>query len=92
MAARIVSALLVIAGGLSQLYVTIIGGQAYPLELFPGKTVQSGFYDGVVADYAPRLPELLLGFGGVALGLLLCLVVARVLPFLPDHGRSPAGT
>ena len=51
------AALCVIAGGLAQLYVIIIGGQAYPQLMFPDKDVASSFFDGVVAAYAPSLPE-----------------------------------
>jgi molybdopterin-containing oxidoreductase family membrane subunit len=79
-----VVAILAMAGVLAQLYVTIIGGQAYPLVLFPGKEVSSAFYDGVVAQYTPSLPELLLGVGGLGLSALLIIVAARILPFLPD--------
>jgi len=79
---------LVIFGGLSAMYVVIIGSQAYPMELFPGKTIlESGFFDGVNgehAPYSPSLPELLLGLGGVALALLITAVGVRVLQFLPD--------
>jgi len=35
------AAVLVIAGGLSQMYMIIIGGQAFPMDLFPGKEVSS---------------------------------------------------
>lgn len=82
---------LAVVGVLSQLYVTIIGGQAYPLVLFPGKDVSSTFYDGVVAQYFPSVPELLLGLGGLGLSALMIIVVARVLPFLPDDrvARKP---
>ena len=73
----------VILGGLAQLYVLIIGGQAYPQLMFPEKEVASTFYDGVVASYAPSLPELALGVGGVALALALTAVALKVLPFLP---------
>ena len=78
-----VASALVIIGGFAQLYVLLIGGQAYPLILFPGKEVSSSFYDGVVADYSPSLAEFLLGIGGESLALLLLLLVMRVLPFLP---------
>ena len=40
------AAVMVIAGGLSQMYMIIIGGQAFPMEMFPGKEVSSSFYDG----------------------------------------------
>ncbi len=73
----------VIAGGLAQLYVLIIGGQAYPQLMFPGKDVSSSFFDGVVATYTPSLPEVALGAGGVALALALTAVALKLLPFLP---------
>ena len=72
-----------LAGGLAQLYVIIIGGQAYPLKLFPGFEVSSSFFDGVVAGYRPSLPELFLGVGGIALALLLTTLALRLMPFLP---------
>jgi len=79
------AAVLVIVGGLAQMYVIIIGGQAYPLSIFPGKEViESSFYDGVVAGYTPSLPEALLGIGGIGIALLLTALALKVLPFLPD--------
>jgi Ni/Fe-hydrogenase subunit HybB-like protein len=77
------AAVCVIAGGVAQLYVLIIGGQAYPQLMFPEKEVASSFFDGVVAAYAPSLPEMALGVGGVALALALTAVALKVLPFLP---------
>jgi len=77
------AAVCVIAGGIAQLYVLIIGGQAYPQLMFPEKEVASSFFDGVVAAYAPSLPEMALGVGGVALALALTAVALKVLPFLP---------
>jgi molybdopterin-containing oxidoreductase family membrane subunit len=73
----------VVLGGLAQLYVLIIGGQAFPQLMFPGKEVASSFFDGVVAAYTPSLPELALGVGGVALALALTAVALKALPFLP---------
>jgi molybdopterin-containing oxidoreductase family membrane subunit len=78
-----VASLLVIIGGLAQMYVIIIGGQAYPMELFPGKEVTSTFFDGVVASYSPSLPEVILGIGGFGLAIAATLVGVRVLRFLP---------
>ncbi len=82
-----IAALLVVAGGLSALYVIVIGGQAFPLSLFPSHTiVASAYYDGVdgmARYYAPSLPEILLGIGGVALALLVTFIGVRVLKFLP---------
>ena len=74
----------VIAGGLAQVYVLVIGGQAYPQMMFPEKEVSSSFFDGVVAGYAPSLPEVALGMGGVALALALTVLALKVLPFLPS--------
>lgn len=79
-----VAAVSVILGGLAQLYVLIIGGQAYPQLMFPDKEVASSFFDGVVATYAPSLPEVMLGVGGTALALALITIAIKVLPFLPQ--------
>ncbi|MGB5831155.1 MAG: NrfD/PsrC family molybdoenzyme membrane anchor subunit [Thiohalocapsa sp.] len=79
---------LVIVGGLAAMYVIIIGSQAYPLEMFPGKTVLEfgapGDAGGEVAPYAPTFPELMLGIGGVGVALLITAVGVRVLQFLPE--------
>ena len=74
---------LVLLGGFSQLYVIIIGGQAYPLELFPGYEVSSSFFDGEIGNYFPTLPEMLLGLGGVAISLFTILFALKLLKFLP---------
>jgi Ni/Fe-hydrogenase subunit HybB-like protein len=74
---------LVIVGGFAQLYVIVIGGQAYPMDLFPGYDTSSSFFDGVVASYTPSLPELMLGVGGAALAFLLAAVVMKFLRILP---------
>jgi molybdopterin-containing oxidoreductase family membrane subunit len=79
-----IACLLTIIGGLAQMYVIIIGGQAYPMEMFPGKEViESSFFDGAVASYTPSLPEFVLGIGGIALALAATVVGTRVLRFLP---------
>ena len=79
----ILASILVIIGGFAQVYVIVIGGQAYPLDLFPGMEVSSSFYDGVVSGYAPSLPEVGLGLGGVALSGLIVLFGLKLLRFLP---------
>lgn len=81
--AMVTASLMVVAGGLSQIYIIIIGGQAFPLQLFPGKEVSSSFYDGVVSHYAPSFPEIALGIGGVALALGIVAFAVKVLGFLP---------
>jgi len=75
---------LVIIGGLAQLYVLLIGGQAFPLDMFPGYEVSSSFFDGVVNSYSPSIWEITLGVGGIAIALLLVTVAVRVLRFLPE--------
>ena len=77
------ASLLVIIGGLAQMYIIIIGGQAYPLELFPGMEVTSSFFDGGINAYAPSLPEIVLGISGIAMALAAVVVGIRVLRFLP---------
>jgi Ni/Fe-hydrogenase subunit HybB-like protein len=79
------AAALVILGGLAQMYVTIIGGQAYPLALFPGQQQSSSFYDGVVHGYVPSLPEVLLGLGGVAVAGIIVVFAVKLLCLLPEN-------
>ena len=79
------AAALVVVGGLAHMYVTIVGGQAYPLVLFPGATVTSSFHDGVVHAYVPSLPEVLLALGGVALAALIVQFAIRLMPFVPER-------
>ncbi len=78
---------LIIVGGLASMYFIIIGGQAYPMELFPGMTViDGGFGEAAanIAPYSPSLPEFLLGLGGIAVALLMTTVGIRMLKFLPE--------
>jgi len=75
---------LVIIGGFAQVYVIVIGGQAWPLTLFPGMQEASTFFDGAIASYSPSLPEIGLGLGGVALAGLIVLFGVKLLRFLPS--------
>jgi len=75
---------LVIIGGFAQVYVIVIGGQAWPLTLFPGMQESSSFFDGAIASYSPSLPEIGLGLGGVALAGLIVLFGVKLLRFLPS--------
>ena len=79
-----VACVAIIFGGLSQMYVLVIGGQAFPLDMFPGYEVSSSFFDGVVAHYAPSLPEVLLGVGGFGIALAATALAIKVLPFTPE--------
>ena len=90
--ATLAAALLVIAGAFAWLYVFILGGQAYPLDIFPGYAVTSSFGDGqdprptcrACRRFAarhrrpwPRVPDHLAG--------------VRALPFMPqDDARVTA--
>ncbi len=94
------ASILVVLGGLAQMYVIIIGGQSYPLVLFPGMEVSSSFGDGVVNAYSPTAAETLLGIGGFALALAVVTFAVKVLKFLPvsladqdvDPHHKPAET
>ena len=81
----ILASVLVILGGLAQLYVIVIGGQAFPLDIFPGFQASSSFMDGQVNAYSPSYLELLLGLGGVALALALTGVGLKILRILPTN-------
>ena len=83
-AAISIASLLIVIGGLIQMYVIIIGGQAYPLELFPGKEVSSSFFDGMVNSYSPTLAEAILGIGGFAVALFMVAFAVKILNFLPE--------
>jgi Ni/Fe-hydrogenase subunit HybB-like protein len=85
-----VSAGFVVLGGFFFLYVFIIGGQAWPLEIFPGHVVTSSFGDGQVASYLPRWPEWVLGIGGLGAAFLLTMVGVRVLDFMPKDDLPEA--
>jgi molybdopterin-containing oxidoreductase family membrane subunit len=82
---------LVVLGGLAQMYVTLIGGQAYPQILFPGMVETSSFFDGEIHPYAPTLVEALLGLGGVALAAAIVAVALRALALLPEQMDRAAG-
>lgn len=83
--ALLAAAALAIFGGISQLYVIIVGGQLFPLVLFPNASSESSFADGEIASYSASLPELALGFGGVALSIILIMIAAKVLRILPER-------
>ena len=78
------AALLVVLGAYFQLYVFIIGGQAFPLDIFPGYDVTSSFMDGAVDHYSASLPEVLLAFGGLGIAFTMTTIGVRVLHFLPQ--------
>ncbi len=78
------ASILSILGGFALLYVIIIGGQAYPLEIFPGMEVTSSdFFDKGIHAYTPSGWEIMLGLSGVAISALLTVIALRILPFMP---------
>ncbi len=82
------ASLLVIIGGHAQMYVTIVGGQAFPLDMFPGYEMSSSFHDGVVAGYTPSGWEILLGMGGIGIAFLATVVAVRAFKFMPQDDFS----
>lgn len=83
---------LVVLGSFALLYVFIIGGQAYPLSIFPGYEVSSSFGDGQIAEYTPSLPEALLGFGGLAIAYLITLIGSRIFNTMPQDAAIAANS
>jgi len=87
-----VSALALI-GGWSLLYVVVVGSQSTPQRLFPGHTVvSSSFGDAGFESYQASGWEWMLGFGGAALAVLICLMVLRILPLVPESAVTHADT
>jgi molybdopterin-containing oxidoreductase family membrane subunit len=84
MLAVTLAALLVIIGGHAQMYVTIVGGQAFPLDLFPGYAEASSFFDGQVHAYSPSGWEMLLGMGGMAFTFVVTTAMVRAFNFMPE--------
>ncbi len=76
------ASVLVLIGGVIQLYIIIVGGQAYPMEMFPGKEILEGY--GGIAAYTPSLAETMLGVGGIAVALIAVTFLVKFLPFLPE--------
>jgi Ni/Fe-hydrogenase subunit HybB-like protein len=81
----VLASLLVILGSFALLYVFIIGGQAFPLDIFPGYEVTSTFWDGQIGQYQPSLYEFMLGFGGLAIAFLITTIGVHALNFMPPE-------
>ncbi|MCB2020880.1 MAG: polysulfide reductase NrfD [Rhizobacter sp.] len=90
--ATLIAAGLVVLGAFAWLYVFIVGGQAFPLDIFPGYVASSSFADGAISPYTPSLPEWLLGIGGVGAAFVITAAGVRVLDFMPpvDAGKAAA--
>ena len=79
----VAASIMVVAGAFAQMYVIIIGGQAVPMDLFPGYEASSSFFDGIEGTYAPSPYEIALGIGGFAFSIALVLGAVKILRFLP---------
>ena len=78
------ASILILLGGFAAMHVIIIGGQAFPLNIFPDHIIlDSAFYDNVVHSYTPSIFEFILGLGGVALALIITLIGIANFKFLP---------
>jgi molybdopterin-containing oxidoreductase family membrane subunit len=78
------ASVMIVLGALAQMYVTIIGGQAFPLELFPGFTESSSFFDGEIHAYTPSHWEWMLGMSGLAISLAMVTFAVKILRVLPE--------
>ena len=87
----IVASVLVVLGAFAFLFVFIVGGQSFPLEIFPGHVVSSSFADGAAEAYVPRAYEWLLGLGGLGAAFFITTLGVRALDFLPQDDL-PAAT
>jgi len=90
-AGLITASVLMLMGGVAHIYVIIVGGQSFPLSLFPGMDVTSSFGDGHFANYVPSLPEFLLGFAGVSIAMFMTGFAIKLLPFLPSAIKEDEG-
>lgn len=88
--AIVAASVAVLIGGFFQIYVIVIGGQAFPMNIFPGKEVlESSFYDGVINTYVPTFAEGALGVGGMALAFTMVAIGARMFKVFPETLEDP---
>ena len=79
-----ITSLMVLVGGFFAVAVIIIGGQAFPLNIFPDHIIlESSFYDNVIHPYTPSIFEFGLGVGGTSLALIIILILITNLKFIP---------
>ena len=80
-----ITSIMVLSGGFFAVAVIIIGGQAFPLNIFPDHTIlESSFYDNVIHSYTPSIFEFGLGVGGTSLALIIILILITNLKFIPS--------
>jgi Ni/Fe-hydrogenase subunit HybB-like protein len=70
---------------------TLLAGQSYPLNMFPGYEVSSAFQDGAVATYSPAAVEFILGFGGIAITGIIYMLGIKFFRMLPNKAIAPKG-
>ena len=79
-----ITSLMALVGGFFAVAVIIIGGQAFPLNIFPDHIIlESSFYDNVIHSYTPSIFEFGLGVGGTSLALIIILILITNLKFIP---------
>jgi molybdopterin-containing oxidoreductase family membrane subunit len=79
------TSIMIIVGGFFAVAVIIIGGQAFPLNIFPDHTIiESTFFDNGIHGYTPSIYEYGLGIGGTSLALIIILVLITNLKFIPS--------
>ncbi len=87
------ASVLIVIGGIAHIYGIVIGGQAFPLEIFPTYTASSSFFDGEINSYSATMLEWALGLGGVALTVALAglgVIALRIMPVsLSDRNIDP---
>ena len=81
--ALILASILAILGGFVQIYVILIGGQSYPLVLFPNAEVSSSYFDGMINAYRATPAEYMLGLGGIGLSLAMVIIGMKIFRLLP---------
>lgn len=79
----VAASVLVLVGAIAFLYAFVIGGEAFPIEVFAGYDASSSFGDGAIARYVPSAPEIALGLAGVAFAALVTAIGARLFPIVP---------
>ncbi len=80
-----ITSIMIIVGGFFAVAVIIIGGQAFPLNIFPDHTIiESTFFDNGIHGYTPSIYEYGLGIGGTSLALIIILVLITNLKFIPS--------
>lgn len=78
------TSIMIVVGGFFAVAVIIIGGQAFPLNIFPDHTIiNSSFFDNQIHSYTPSIFEFGLGIGGTSLALIIILVLITNLKFIP---------